>query len=138
LADWIEAEASFPRSMVDSITPASDDALRARVAEALGVDDAWPVQREPYMQWVVEDDFRAGRPEWERVGVVMSGDIAGFDRAKLRLLNAPHSALAYLGSLMGPETVADAMCDAVLAGFVERLMREDIAPTLTLPEGFEP
>ncbi|WP_238346368.1 mannitol dehydrogenase family protein [Luteimonas saliphila] len=138
LADWIGAGASFPRSMVDSITPASDDALRARVADALGVDDAWPVQREPYAQWVVEDDFRAGRPAFERAGVVMSDDIAGFDRAKLRLLNAPHSALAYLGSLMGLGTVAEAMGDASLAGFVERLMREDIAPTLALPEGFEP
>nr|WP_262378686.1 mannitol dehydrogenase family protein [Luteimonas viscosa] len=137
LADWIDAEASFPRSMVDSITPASDDALRARVADALGVEDVWPVQREPYMQWVVEDDFRAGRPAFERVGVVMSDEIAGFDRAKLRLLNAPHSALAYLGSLTGLETVAEAMRDAALAGFVERLMRADIAPTLALPEGLD-
>ena len=137
LAAWIDAEASFPRSMVDSITPASDDALRVRVADALGVEDAWPVQREPYAQWVVEDDFRAGRPAFERVGVVMSDDIAGFDRAKLRLLNAPHSALAYLGSLMGLETVADAMRDAALARFVERLMREDIVPTLALPAGLD-
>lgn len=137
LAAWIEAEASFPRSMVDSITPASDDALRARMANALGVEDAWPVQREPYAQWVVEDDFRAGRPAFERAGVVLSGDIAGFDRAKLRLLNAPHSALAYLGSLMGLQTVADAMRDTALAGFVERLMREDIVPTLALPDALD-
>ena len=138
LAAWIEAEVAFPRSMVDSITPASDDALRARVSAALGVEDAWPVQREAYTQWVVEDDFRAGRPPFERAGVVISDDIAGYDRAKLRLLNAPHSALAYLGSLAGLETVADAMRDPVLAGFVERLMREDIAPTLSLPAGFDP
>ena len=138
LADWIEASVAFPRSMVDSITPASDDALRARVSAALGVEDAWPVQREAYTQWVVEDDFRAGRPPFERAGVVISDDIAGYDRAKLRLLNAPHSALAYLGSLAGLETVAEAMRDPVLAGFVERLMREDIVPTLSLPDGFDP
>src|SRR5690606_20535018 len=100
LAAWIDRGAGFPRSMVDSITPATDDAVRARVDAALGMADAWPVQREPYTQWVVEDDFRNGRPPLERAGVVMSGDIAGYDRAKLRLLNAPHSALAYLGSLM--------------------------------------
>jgi fructuronate reductase len=138
LAAWIEAEVAFPRSMVDSITPASDEALRARVSAELGVEDAWPVQREAYTQWVVEDDFRNGRPRFEDAGVVMSGDIAGYDRAKLRLLNAPHSALAYLGSLMRIETVADAMREPALAGFVERLMHEDIVPTLALPAGFDP
>lgn len=137
LAAWIQAQVAFPCSMVDSITPATDAALRARVSAALGVGDAWPVQREPYAQWVVEDDFCNGRPPLERVGVVVATDIAGYDRAKLRLLNAPHSALAYLGSLMGFETVADAMRDAALAGFVERLMREDIVPTLALPDALD-
>jgi fructuronate reductase len=138
LAAWIEAEVSFPRSMVDSITPASDDALRGQVAARLGVADAWPVQREPYTQWVVEDDFRHGRPPLERVGVVMSGDIAGYDRAKLRLLNAPHSALAYLGSLLEIDTVAAAMREPALAGFVRTLMREDIVPSLPALAGFDP
>ncbi len=138
LAEWIAREVAFPRSMVDSITPATDEALRARVTEALGVTDAWPVQREPYTQWVVEDDFRNGRPPLEQAGVVMSGDIAGYDRAKLRLLNAPHSALAYLGTLMDLETVAEAMRQPALAGFVERLMRRDIVPSLSLPDGFDP
>ncbi|KLJ00387.1 mannitol dehydrogenase family protein [Luteimonas sp. FCS-9] len=137
LADWIAAEVAFPRSMVDSITPATDDALRNRVADALGEDDAWPVQREPYTQWVVEDRFCNGRPPLERVGVTLSDDIAGFDRAKLRLLNGPHSALAYLGLLLGLETVADAMRHPGLAAFVERLMREDIAPTLDVPVGLD-
>ena len=138
LADWIETGVAFPRSMVDSITPASDDALRAWVAEQAGVVDAWPVQREPYTQWVVEDHFPHGRPPLERAGVVLSDDIAGYDRAKLRLLNAPHSALAYLGSLLEIDTVAAAMRDPALAGFVERLMRQDIVPTLKLPRGFDP
>ncbi|WP_372018029.1 mannitol dehydrogenase family protein [Pseudoxanthomonas sp. 10H] len=138
LADWIDTEVAFPRSMVDSITPATDDALRARVAAQLGMDDAWPIQREPYTQWVVEDDFRNGRPPLERAGVVLSDDIAGYDKAKLRLLNAPHSTLAYLGSLMGIEAVADAMREPALAGFVARLMHEDIVPSLQLPQGFDP
>jgi len=138
LARWIESEVTFPRSMVDSITPATDAAVRDRVAARLGVVDAWPVQREPYSQWVVEDRFCNGRPAFERVGVTLSDDIAGFDRAKLRLLNGPHSALAYLGTLMDIETVADAMRDPALAGFLERLMRDDIAPTLDAPAGFDP
>jgi len=137
LADWIDAQARFPRSMVDSITPASDQALRERAQQALGLADAWPVQREPYAQWVVEDDFALGRPDWERVGVTMSSDIAGYDRAKLRLLNAPHSAMAYLGTLLGLETVAEAMRHAALGPFVARLMREHIAPNVALPTGFD-
>lgn len=138
LAAWIDAEVTFPRSMVDSITPATNDALRERVAEQLGCTDAWPIQREPYTQWVVEDRFCNGRPGFERAGVTMSGDIAGYDRAKLRLLNAPHSTLAYLGSLMDIETVADAMRQPALAGFIEGLMRDDIAPTLDALSGFDP
>jgi len=137
LAEWIEAEVAFPRSMVDSITPATDDALRERVAQRLGCVDAWPVQREPFAQWVIEDWFCNGRPAFERAGATMSGDIAGYDRAKLRLLNGPHSTLAYLGSLMDMETVADAMREPRLAGFVETLMREDIACNLDAPQGFD-
>lgn len=137
LACWIAENGAFPRSMVDSITPATDDALRVRVADELGFVDAWPVQREPYTQWVIEDAFCNGRPPLERVGVAMSNDIAGYDRTKLRLLNAPHSALAYLGSLMGIETVAQAMVTPALARFVERLMREAIVPNVAAPKGFD-
>jgi len=137
LACWIAENGAFPRSMVDSITPATDDALVAHVSDELGCTDAWPVQREAYTQWVVEDAFCNGRPPFERVGVTMSDDIAGYDRAKLRLLNAPHSALAYLGSLMGIETVAQAMATPVLAGFVGRLMREAIVPNVAAPRGFD-
>ncbi|UNK48752.1 mannitol dehydrogenase family protein [Lysobacter sp. S4-A87] len=136
LARWIESEVAFPCSMVDSITPATDDALRDKVAAQLGCTDAWPVQREAYTQWVVEDSFCNGRPALERVGVTLSSDIAGYDRAKLRLLNAPHSALAYLGALMDIETVAQAMAAPVLAGFVERLMHDGIVPNVKAPAGF--
>ncbi|KRG68495.1 mannitol dehydrogenase family protein [Pseudoxanthomonas dokdonensis] len=137
LADWIRVQASFPCSMVDSITPATDEATRERVAAALGCIDAWPVQREPYTQWVVEDDFRHGRPALEQVGVTMSADIAAHDQAKLRLLNGAHSSLAYIGLLRGHQTVAGAMDDPALAAFVERLMRRHIAPTLRMPPAFD-
>ncbi|WP_126969284.1 mannitol dehydrogenase family protein [Xanthomonas sp. BRIP62411] len=137
LAAWIDQQATFPRSMVDSITPASDDALRAQVQAQTGLRDAWPIQRERYSQWVIEDRFCNGRPAFERAGVILSDDIAGYARAKLRLLNGPHSALAYLGSLLELETVADAMRHRPLAAFVEALMREDIAPTLQPMPGFD-
>ncbi len=136
-ADWIAAEARFPRSMVDSITPATDDALRARAAEALGLVDAWPIQREAFLQWVIEDDLGAGGPDWPRAGVDLTDDVAGWDRAKLRLLNGAHSTLAYVGLAAGHETVAKTMDDPALAGFVRAMMIEDIAPTLTAPRGLD-
>lgn len=137
LARWIQAQVAFPSSMVDSITPATDEALRERVSAELGCNDAWPIQREIYTQWVVEDRFCNARPPLEEAGVTMSHDIAGYDHAKLRLLNGAHSTLAYLGSLLELDTVADAMRHASLARFVERLMRESIAPVIALPAGLD-
>jgi fructuronate reductase len=133
LAKWIEAEVAFPCSMVDSITPATDDALRELVAVELGCTDAWPVQREIFTQWVIEDHFCNERPAFEYAGAILTDDVAGYETSKLRLLNGAHSTLAWLGSLMGIGTVGEAMATP-LAGFVERLMRESIAPVSTLPE----
>lgn len=133
LASWIEAEVRFPRTMVDSITPATEDALRARVQAELGLEDTWPIQREAFTQWVVQDAMRADGPDLSSVGVTITDDVTGYERAKLRLLNGAHSTLAYCGLLAGHETVARAMADPALARLVETLMRDDIAPTLTPP-----
>lgn len=137
LARWIRAETRFPAAMVDSITPATDDALRARVAGALGCDDAWPVQREAFRQWVVEDDLGPDMPDLASVGVQLTADVAAWESAKLRLLNGAHSTLAYVGLLRGRETVADAMADRDLAAVVERMMREDVVPTLGPTPGLD-
>ncbi len=138
LADWIAGDVRFPSTMVDAITPATDDALRAKVTAATGYEDAWPVQRERFWQWVVEDDFAPGeRPDLAAAGVTLTHDVRGYELAKLRLLNGAHSTLAYLGIERGHRTVAEAMQDPALAGFVERLMREDIAPSLTPPAGLD-
>ncbi|MGH9645065.1 MAG: mannitol dehydrogenase family protein [Terriglobales bacterium] len=135
LAAWIEERVRFPRTMVDSITPATDAALRSRVAQALGLQDAWPVQRERFVQWVVEETDFAPQPDWASVGVTLSREISAHERAKLRLLNGAHSTLAYLGLLAGLETVAQAMAEPALRTFIERLMLEDIQPTLAAPRG---
>ena len=137
LAGWIEQRARFPRTMVDSITPATDAALRLRVDEALGLHDAWPIQRERFVQWVVEETDLPGQPDWASVGVTLSRDVSAYERAKLRLLNGAHSTLAYLGLLAELETVGQAMAQPALRGFIERLMLEDIQPTLTRPRGDE-
>jgi fructuronate reductase len=137
LARWIEAEVTCPRTMVDSITPATDDALRARAEKITGVLDAWPVQREPFTQWVVEDVPAMRDADWASVGVTLAKDVGVYDRAKLRLLNGPHSTLAYLGLLRGHESVADAMRDEQLAQFVELLMTKDLAPSLGAAPGLD-
>jgi fructuronate reductase len=137
LAQWIAAEVPFPCTMVDSITPATTPELVHRVAAATGLDDRWPVQREGYVQWVVEQHRATESPDWERAGVVVTSDVSGYEQAKLRLLNGAHSTLAYVGLLRGHETVADAMRDVALAAFVRDLMREDVAATLPSVGGLD-
>ncbi|MBI5939332.1 MAG: mannitol dehydrogenase family protein [Caulobacterales bacterium] len=137
LARWIAAEARFPCSMVDSITPATDDALRARVLAETGLEDAWPIQRETFTQWVLEDDLGPDAPDLASVGVTLTHDVEAWEAAKLRLLNGAHSTLAYVGLLRGHETVRGAMADAELASFVRAMMLEDIAPTLHAPAGLD-
>ena len=134
LGDYVEGEIACPDTMVDRIVPATTPEDRARVAAALGMEDAWPVIAEPFSQWVIADRFPAGRPAWEAAGATVVADVAPFERMKLRLLNATHSALAYLGLLAGVDTVADAMRNPGLAGFAARVM-DDATPTLAVPPG---
>ena len=137
LARWIEDEAFFPRTMVDSITPATTSALKESVGQALGVEDRWPVQREAFVQWVIEEGFRGETPDWQRAGATLTNDVAGYDRAKLRLLNGAHSTLAYTGSLAGYRSVAEAMRDEGLRDVVQALMAKDILPSLNAPRGLD-
>ncbi|HVY34021.1 MAG TPA: mannitol dehydrogenase family protein [Caulobacteraceae bacterium] len=137
LADWIARQARFPRTMVDSITPATDAPLRLRVSVALGLQDAWPIQREAFTQWVIEDCLGRDAPDLAAAGATLTSDVSLFEQAKLRLLNGAHSTLAYVGLLAGLETVAEAMAEPTLAEFAATLMREDIAPTLRSGAGLD-
>jgi fructuronate reductase len=137
LTRWIESEVRFPSTMVDSITPATDDALRAEATARLGLADAWPIQRERFVQWVVAGDLGADAEAFDGAGVILTSDVAAFERAKLRLLNGAHSTLAYVGLRLGYQSVSEAMGDPVLAGFVERLMRQDMAASLAPIPGFD-
>lgn len=127
----------FPASMVDRIVPATTDADREETARLLGVRDEAVVVAEPFLQWVIEDDFAGDRPAWERGGAVLTDDVAPWEKTKLRMLNATHSMLAYLGALRGYETIAEAVRDEELAGLAQRLMAEDVVPTLTPPDGLD-
>lgn len=133
IANWLSQQLISPCTMVDSITPATDDAIKAQVAEVLGVTDNWPIKREAFVQWVIEDILPADRPAWQQAGVIYAQDVSAFEKAKLRLLNAPHSTLAYVGCLLGYETVFDAMQDKVLTQFIQQMIGDELMPSFTPP-----
>lgn len=137
LADWIAGEVRVPSTMVDSITPASDEALYAAVAEALGVEDGAAVQRERFTQWVIQDIGISIGPDLAAAGATVTSDVAGYEKAKLRILNGAHSTLAYLGLLRGHASVAEAMADADLARSVDAMIRDDIMPMLPQVAGLD-
>lgn len=138
LVGWIERNVRFPSTMVDRITPATTAEDRAGVAAALGAEDRGVVVTEPFSQWIVQDDFAAPRPAWERAGAIMTADVRPYERIKIRLLNGSHSTIAYLGLLAGYEFVADAVSPAApFLGVARSLMADDVAPTLAVPDGFD-
>jgi fructuronate reductase/mannitol 2-dehydrogenase len=137
LANWIERHVAFPNSMVDRITPQTTDAERDLVAREFGIADRWPVVAEPFRQWVVEDVFSDGRPALEEAGVQLVADVSPYETMKLRLLNASHSAMGYLASLAGYATVDTVMADPLFRTFVERQMREEVAPLLPPVPGID-
>lgn len=130
LADWIEAEVRFPNSMVDRITPVTADADREALAARFGVEDGWPVVCEPFTQWVLEDDFGGGRPAFEDVGVQLVEDVEPYELMKLRLLNASHQALCYLGYLDGYRYAHEVCQDKLFVDFLLGYMDQEGAPTL--------
>jgi mannitol 2-dehydrogenase len=133
LRRWIEENVTFPCSMVDRITPRTTEENRATIAEKFGVLDRVPVVAEPFRQWVLEDAFAAGRPEWERVGAQITGDVAPYERTKMRLLNGGHSTIGYSADLLGYSYIGEAACDPLLRRLLTAFMAE-VRPTLkTLP-----
>jgi len=136
LGAWIAQAVRFPCTMVDRIVPATVAGDRAEAARLLGLRDEGTVVTEPFSQWVIEDDFAAARPGWERAGATLTDDVAPYETMKLRLLNGSHSTLAYLGALAGCEFMADAVRTADLGPLVEGLMAE-VRPTLAVPDGFD-
>jgi fructuronate reductase/mannitol 2-dehydrogenase len=137
LHGWIADRVAFPGSMADRITPGTPPDLRPALARAYGLDDRAPVVTEPFTQWVVEDRFPAGRPPLDRVGVRFVPSVARHQLAKSRLLNAGHSALGYLGRQAGHRRTDEVLADPVLAGYLARLLHEEIAPLLPAPDGVE-
>ena len=137
LGEWVRTQVHFPNSMVDRITPATTDEDRAEVARRFGVDDAWPVVCEPFTQWVLEESFTAGRPPFEQVGVQVVDDVEPYELMKLRLLNASHQALCYLGHLAGFQLVHEVAQDPLFAEFLLSYMDVEATPTLQPVPGID-
>ena len=126
-ADWIAENVAFPNGMVDRITPATGPRERALAAE-FGLNDPVPVTCEPFRQWVVEDNFPAGRPALEKVGVTFTPHVHAYEMMKIRILNGGHATIAYPGGLMEIEYVHEAMANPLIRGFLDRVEREEIIP----------
>ncbi len=130
LARWIAAEAAFPSTMVDRITPGTTEEDRQGLEARHGLRDRWPVPCETFRQWVIEDRFAAGRPPWEEVGAQLVPDVGPYEFMKLRLLNASHHAVAGCGRLLEHTYVSDCLADQDLAALMRAIMDRETGPTV--------
>ena len=127
LGRWIDENSAFPNSMVDCIVPATGPD-EFELVRSFGIEDAAPVTHENFRQWVIEDTFCAGRPEWERVGVTFTSNVHAYETMKLRVLNAGHQVLANVGELLSVESISDCMGHPVISEFFRRVEYDEIAP----------
>jgi fructuronate reductase len=134
LKAWIDKNVAFPNAMVDSITPKTESYTIESVSKAIKLQDNWPIQREEFTQWVIDNNWQGERPDWESVGVIFTDDVEGFEKAKLRLLNCLHSTLAYAGSLAGFETVFDVTSDDGFYQFISTLASKEIIGSFVPPK----
>jgi mannitol 2-dehydrogenase len=130
LVRYVESSCTFPNSMVDRITPQTRQEDRTWLRDEVGIDDAWPVVCESFRQWVIEDEFAAGRPRWETVGVLFTDRVHDWELYKLRMLNASHSCMAYLAALAGVVFVDEAMAVSAIRRYLVRFLETEAVPTL--------
>jgi mannitol 2-dehydrogenase len=130
LANWVKSSVAFPNGMVDRITPATSDREKKLLADNFGIDDAWPVFCENFKQWVLEDNFPAGRPALEKVGVQFVPDVAPYEHMKIRILNGGHATIAYPAGLMDIHFVHEAMEHPLVAAFLKKVETEEIIPVV--------
>ena len=134
LLTWVKDHTSSPNAMVDRITPRPTPDVRERVKAATGIDDPAALMGESFIQWVIEDRFIAGRPAWERVGVEMVASVDAYEEAKIRLLNATHSCIAWAGTLLNLLYIHEGTQHPVIRRFAYDYVTDDVIPVLDTPE----
>ncbi len=137
LEDWVAQNVSFPNSMVDRITPQTSDADREFLTSEYGLVDRWPVVAEPFIQWVIEDQFAQGRPPYEDAGVLVTHDVRPYEILKLRILNAGHSTTSYMAALIGHVYIHEILADPLLAQFLRRFHDDEVTPSLPPVPGID-
>lgn len=136
-ADWIDSNVSFPNSMVDCIVPATGPS-EIDLAKQLGIDDIAPVTHEDFRQWVIEDDFCAGRPNWEIVGVTFTNDVHAYETMKICILNAGHQVIANAGEILAIKNISACMEHPLITGLFHKVAMEEIAPHVDAVPGVTP
>ncbi len=137
MLDWLDEHVTFPNSMVDRITPVTSDRLRTTLAENFGLTDGWPVICESFSQWIIEDSYAAGRPEWEMVGGQLVPDVTPYEKMKIRLLNGGHTLVGLTGYLMGYQYIHESATDPLIVGLLNKYMDEEVTPTLDDIQGVD-
>ena len=137
LADWIDETCCFPNSMVDCIVPATGEQELSLVRK-LGIEDNAPVTHENFRQWVIEDNFGSGRPEWEKVGVTFTDKVHDYELMKLRILNAGHQIVANAGEILSLDTIAECMNNQTILAMFKKVQLEEIAPQVVAVPGMQP
>lgn len=138
LAMWIQDNVTFPNGMVDRITPATGNRERQLLSDRFGIDDKMPVLCEPFRQWVLEDSFVNGRPEFEKVGVTFTDDIESFEKMKLRVLNGGHAIMAYAAGLLGLKYAHEAAAHPLISRYLRKVLEQDVLPNVAAVPGFTP
>lgn len=137
LAEWIDSHCSFPNSMVDCIVPSTGPKELALVKE-LGIEDAVPVTHETFRQWVMEDDFCAGRPDWDQAGATFSNDVNGYEAQKIRILNAGHQIIVNVAELLHIDTISETMGHQKISGLFQKVLRDEVIPHVVPVPGMTP
>ncbi|MEO9896934.1 MAG: mannitol dehydrogenase family protein [Paracoccaceae bacterium] len=137
LAEWIDANCTFPNSMVDCIVPATGP-KELELVKSFGIEDEAPVTHENFRQWVIEDDFCAGRPDWDKVGATFTDDVHAFEAMKIRILNGGHQLIANAGEVLSVESISGCMNNALISDFFRKVVRDEIAPQVDAVPGMTP
>lgn len=137
LGNWIDAHCTFPNSMVDCIVPATGS-KELELVNSFGIEDAAPVVHENFRQWVIEDNFCAGRPEWDKTGATFTTDVHAYEAMKIRILNGGHRLIADAGEILAVEYISGCMGHPLIGDFFRKVARHEIARQVQAVPGTTP